>query len=110
MYKYPDRWYMCLCQLEYSTLKREQLHGGSTGCVALANLRPPVVDEMDSFMYQTVGHEAIELIAQAMELPLIRRDIVGGSVAVDMGYTKTDGDEVEDLYMLLQDVLASDNS
>ena len=48
-------------------------------------MRPPVVDEMDSFMYQTVGHEAIELIAQAMELPLIRRDIVGGSVAVDMG-------------------------
>jgi diphthine-ammonia ligase len=25
--------------------------------VCVANLRPPEVDEMDSFMFQTVGHE-----------------------------------------------------
>lgn len=39
--------------------------------VALANLRPlPAsdLDELDSFMFQTVGHEAVEFIAAAMEL------------------------------------------
>ena len=42
--------------------------------VALANLHPPERsgDEMDSFMFQTVGHEGIEAIAQAMQLPLVR--------------------------------------
>ena len=50
------------------------LCGPADACakVVLANLRPPVVDEMDSFMYQTVGHEAIELLAEAMGLPLVR--------------------------------------
>lgn len=38
---------------------------------------------MDSHMYQTVGHEAIELVAQALQLPLYRRNIAGGSVAID---------------------------
>lgn len=28
--------------------------------------------ELDSYMYQTVGHEAIQLYAEAMELPLFR--------------------------------------
>jgi diphthine-ammonia ligase len=65
-----------------------------------------VVDEMDSFMYQTVGHEAIELIAESMGLPLLRREINGNSKAVGMGYDTTEGDEVEDLLLLLQDVLA----
>jgi diphthamide synthase (EF-2-diphthine--ammonia ligase) len=33
--------------------------------IALANLAPvATVDEMDSYMYQTVGHEAVEWIAQ----------------------------------------------
>lgn len=32
--------------------------------VVLANLQPIEVDEMDSYMYQTVGHEVIELIAE----------------------------------------------
>ena len=58
-------------------------------------------------MYQTVGHEAVQLVADAMELPLIRRDIVGGSVAVGMEYATTAGDEVEDLHLLLQDVQAA---
>jgi uncharacterized protein (TIGR00290 family) len=75
--------------------------------VALANLRPVLVDEMDSFMYQTVGHEAIELIAESMGLPLLRREIKGGSKSVGMGYDTTDGDEVEDLLLLLQDVQAA---
>lgn len=39
-----------------------------------------------------------------MGLPLIRRDIVGASVAVGMGYESTEGDEVEDLFELLREV------
>lgn len=52
-------------------------------------------------MYQTVGHQGIELYAEAMGLPLYREMISG--VAVDQGrnYQPTENDEVEDLYRLL---------
>uniref|UniRef100_H2UH67 Diphthine--ammonia ligase n=1 Tax=Takifugu rubripes TaxID=31033 RepID=H2UH67_TAKRU len=69
--------------------------------VALANLRPANTDELDSYMYQTVGHQAIDLYAEAMDLPLYRRIIQGSSLDTSKNYTKTDGDEVEDLYDLL---------
>ncbi|CAG10390.1 unnamed protein product, partial [Tetraodon nigroviridis] len=69
--------------------------------VALANLRPANTDELDSYMYQTVGHQAIDLYAEAMDLPLYRRTIKGSSLDTSKNYTKTDGDEVEDLYELL---------
>lgn len=70
--------------------------------VALANLRPAHTDELDSYMYQTVGHQAIELYAEAMDLPLYRRTIQGSSVDISRDYTETQGDEVEDLYELLR--------
>uniref|UniRef100_A0A671V454 Diphthine--ammonia ligase n=1 Tax=Sparus aurata TaxID=8175 RepID=A0A671V454_SPAAU len=69
--------------------------------VALANLRPANTDELDSYMYQTVGHQAIELYAEAMDLPLYRRTIQGSSLDTSRNYSKTEGDEVEDLYELL---------
>ncbi|XP_022070619.2 diphthine--ammonia ligase isoform X2 [Acanthochromis polyacanthus] len=69
--------------------------------VALANLRPAHTDELDSYMYQTVGHQAIELYADAMELPLYRRTIQGSSLDTSRDYSETEGDEVEDLYQLL---------
>uniref|UniRef100_A0A096LQQ1 Diphthine--ammonia ligase n=1 Tax=Poecilia formosa TaxID=48698 RepID=A0A096LQQ1_POEFO len=71
--------------------------------VALANLRPAhtAIDELDSYMYQTVGHQAIELYADAMELPLYRRTIQGSSLDTSRNYSETEGDEVEDLYQLL---------
>ncbi|XP_068195833.1 diphthine--ammonia ligase [Antennarius striatus] len=69
--------------------------------VALANLRPADTDELDSYMYQTVGHQAIDLYAEAMDLPLYRRTIQGSSVETSKNYSKTEGDEVEDLYELL---------
>ncbi|XP_035674610.1 diphthine--ammonia ligase-like [Branchiostoma floridae] len=72
--------------------------------VALANLRPQGKDELDSYMFQTVGHDAIDLYAEAMSLPLFRRTIQGGSVQVGMDYTPTDADEVEDLFLLLQEI------
>ncbi|XP_072935563.1 uncharacterized protein [Epargyreus clarus] len=69
--------------------------------VALANLQPQHKDELDSYMYQTVGHQGINLYAEAMGLPLYREVISG--VAVDQGksYKPSDNDEVEDLYRLL---------
>ncbi|PIK34116.1 putative diphthine--ammonia ligase isoform X1, partial [Apostichopus japonicus] len=70
--------------------------------VALANLRPVETDELDSYMFQTVGHHAIDLYAEAMDLPLFRQDITGTSVVKDKDYQPTSGDEVEDLYELLK--------
>ncbi|XP_060031151.1 diphthine--ammonia ligase isoform X2 [Erinaceus europaeus] len=74
--------------------------------VALANLRPATnqggSDELDSYMYQTVGHHAIDLYAEAMALPLYRRTIRGRSMDTGQVYTKCEGDEVEDLYELLK--------
>lgn len=40
-----------------------------------------------------------------MQLPLIRRRIEGAAVKTTLDYTQTEGDEVEDLTMLLKDVL-----
>nr|XP_057947394.1 diphthine--ammonia ligase [Doryrhamphus excisus] len=68
---------------------------------ALANLRPADTDELDSYMYQTVGHQGIELYAEAMDLPLYRRTIRGSSLDTSRHYHQTEGDEVEDLYELL---------
>ncbi|KAF5286755.1 hypothetical protein FQA39_LY04178 [Lamprigera yunnana] len=72
--------------------------------VALANLKPSGGTEIDSYMYQCVGHEAIELIAEAMQLPLFCQEIIGSSTNLDMNYTVTEQDEVEDLFDLLQRV------
>lgn len=52
-------------------------------------------------MYQTVGHQLVEAYSACMGVPLIRRRIQGTSALQDLAYTRTDGDEVEDLYALL---------
>ncbi|XP_015720385.1 diphthine--ammonia ligase isoform X4 [Coturnix japonica] len=74
--------------------------------VALANLRPAEstgqTDELDSYMYQTVGHHAIDLYADAMDLPLYRCFIKGTSINTGKVYTTCQEDEVEDLYHLLK--------
>lgn len=76
--------------------------------VALANLSPvnDQVDELDSYMYQTVGHSAISLYAEAMGgLPLFRGKIKGSSLATTSNnYSPTNDDEVEDLYDLLKGI------
>lgn len=70
-------------------------------------------DEMDSYMYQTVGQDAIEIVAAAMDLPLVRRVIQGTALEQRADYGSREtlnsvlGDETEDLYCLLQDVLVS---
>ena len=57
-----------------------QQHGHEV--VALANLLPAEagVDELDSHMFQTVGHQVIDLYAACMGVPLLRRRIQGASV------------------------------
>ncbi|GMH35085.1 hypothetical protein BSKO_02953 [Bryopsis sp. KO-2023] len=77
--------------------------------VALANLLPmdSGVDELDSYMFQTVGHQLIGAYAQCTGLPLFRRRIRGASVGKDLSYQETDGDEVEDMLALLASAKAS---
>uniref|UniRef100_V5EZ25 Diphthine--ammonia ligase n=1 Tax=Kalmanozyma brasiliensis (strain GHG001) TaxID=1365824 RepID=V5EZ25_KALBG len=84
--------------------------------VALATLAPPgSKDELDSYMYQTVGHDAVHLVAEAMGLPLYRRIIKGtavnqrseyGSRTASSSTSSSTEDETEDLYHLLADVKA----
>lgn len=74
--------------------------------VCLANLVPAEEKELDSFMYQTVGVELVPKIAEAMQLPLFQRTITGCSISPDSNaYEPVPGDETEDLFVLLQDVL-----
>ncbi|CAE6464519.1 unnamed protein product [Rhizoctonia solani] len=84
--------------------------------VAAASLRPPAGQgEIDSFMYQTVGQDAIELVAAALDVPLLRRTIHGAAVEQGAEYGDragkeeresegVDGDETEDMFALLSEV------
>ena len=73
---------------------------------ALANLRPGAAasDEIDSWMYQTVGHDVVQLYAEAMNLPLYREYITGSNLETGLHYESVSGDETEDLFRLLQQV------
>lgn len=66
-----------------------------------------ITDELDSFMYQTVGHMGIEKLAEAMELPLYRKITSGLTTQKGKDYEPTEDDEVEDLYQLLKQVKVS---
>lgn len=74
--------------------------------VALANLIPldDAVDELDSYMYQTVGHQIVVCYAKCMGLPLFRRRISGSTRDHALKYSVTAGDEVEDMFALLSEV------
>ncbi|KAF8529049.1 hypothetical protein BU17DRAFT_73260 [Hysterangium stoloniferum] len=91
------------------------LHCAQNGhqLVAAASLGPgPGKDEIDSYLYQTVGQDAIQLIADALEVPLLRRVITGEAVNQDSEYGSrlsldpdgVRGDETEDLLALLLEV------
>ncbi|KAK6813192.1 hypothetical protein RU639_011027 [Aspergillus parasiticus] len=90
--------------------------------IALANLHPPVQDaqeDIDSFMYQTIGHAVIPLYEQALGIPLYRAPISGGAVDTARIYRndaadqmaesrQEDGqDETESLVPLLKRVMES---
>lgn len=53
-------------------------------------------------MYQTVGHQGIKKLSEAMGLPLYRRITKGHSTQLGKNYVPTESDEVEDLYDLLK--------
>ena len=73
--------------------------------VAVAHLTPPPqTEELDSYMYQSVGHNTVPLIARALGVPLYQAPIIGTPVAQGLEYTATPADEVEDLYQLLSEV------
>lgn len=61
--------------------------------VALGNLYPPPPQgedserDLNSFMYQTVGHTIIPLYAQAVGLPLFRQEIRGSAVVRGLSYS-----------------------
>jgi len=63
-------------------------------------------------MYQTVGQDAIHLVAEALDVPLYRRIITGSAVQQTTEYGSrsanhskgVNGDETEDLYELLLQV------
>ena len=69
-------------------------------------------EELDSYLYQTVGQDAIEFVARALDVPLHRRVISGSALAQGSEYGGRNaedrggvaGDETEDLYALLADV------
>nr|CCC94650.1 putative ATP-binding protein [Trypanosoma congolense IL3000] len=81
--------------------------------VVLANIAPACdghsssVHEIDSYSFQTVGHEVVEHIASCIGLPLRRGYIRAGQAKVQLlNYTieRDDDDEVEALYRLLRSV------
>ncbi|KAF7639815.1 DAO domain-containing protein [Meloidogyne graminicola] len=72
--------------------------------ICLANLFPPESEEIDSYMYQSVGSEGIELFAEALGLSLFRRQINGKPKSLDNEYVFDEEDEVEDLYQLLSEI------
>ena len=69
-------------------------------------------EELDSYLYQTVGQDAIQFVADALEVPLYRRVISGDALDQDLEYGSRNaddtagvpGDETEDLYALLSTV------
>lgn len=75
-------------------------------CV-LANLYPSNnIEELDSFMYQSVGHDAIPFISESLRVPLVREMITGTPILTNLEYEPRDKipseDEVEDLFRLLE--------
>lgn len=60
----------------------EHMKSNIVQIIALANLLPVEsdVDELDSFMYQTVGHQVVESYAACTGLPLFRKRICGSSL------------------------------
>jgi diphthine-ammonia ligase len=85
-----------------STMNMLQCIAHGHQIAALANLYPQSCEELDSYMYQSVGHDAIEAFARCAQLPLYRRAIVGTPLNQGFDYVPTENDEVEDLYNLLK--------
>lgn len=75
-----------------------------------------VSEDIDSYMYQTIGHHIVALYAEALGLPLYRQPILGRAVITDKTYVSPPSpqhsatgelDETESLIPLLRTVLAA---
>lgn len=86
--------------------------------VALANLHPRIhhsgdaAEDLDSYMYQTIGHAVIPLYEEALGLPLYRQEIIGTAQNTNKSYgldisTASAEDETESLVPLLLKIRAS---
>ncbi|KAH0283360.1 adenine nucleotide alpha hydrolases-like protein, partial [Aureobasidium sp. EXF-3399] len=93
-------------------------HANGHEVVALANLYPAAQDgerseDIDSYMYQTIGHSVIPLYEQALGLPLYRQEIHGGAADRNKSYASpttaqsSQQDETESLVPLLRKVMAA---
>ncbi len=79
-------------------------HGHELVCAA--HLAPQNnADELDSFCFQSAAHNVVEGVAACLGVPLIRRTWDGKSIDQSLNYSVTEGDEVEELYELLREVL-----
>lgn len=88
--------------------------------IALANIYPAApedgstpIEDIDSYMYQTVGHTVVPHFSEALGLPLYRRQTKGVAEHTDVHFSgRPDGekkeieDEIQDLYDLLAEVKA----
>ena len=81
--------------------------------VALANLYPPGTSQesdLNSYMYQTVGHTIIPLYEHAVGIPLYRRHISGSAINTGRDYEPSSDpnsrgeDEIESLLFLLDEI------
>ncbi|TVY80652.1 Diphthine--ammonia ligase, partial [Lachnellula suecica] len=67
--------------------------------------------DLNSFMYQTVGHTVISLYEQALQIPLYRQPIVGSAVQTAVSYSPAgtlksgELDETESLVPLLRRIM-----
>ncbi len=59
---------------------------------------------MDCYMYQTVGSEMADAIAECLGLPLYKKTLSLKPVNLKMDYEETKDDEVEDLYVLIKEI------
>ncbi|KAH8815154.1 ATP binding L-PSP endoribonuclease family protein-like protein [Xylogone sp. PMI_703] len=100
--------------------------------VVLANLYPPTPEhpsetsepegdehDLNSFMYQTVGHSVIPLYEKALGIPLYRQPITGSARQTEASYdssrvnqvgeglSETEEDETESLVPLLKRIMAA---
>ena len=88
--------------------------------VALANLYPPLalslrepLEDLNSYMYQTVGHTLTHLYSDALGLPIFRQEITGSACNSSKDYAYVSDsqndlgrvDETEDLIPLLRRIL-----
>ncbi|KAJ2061709.1 diphthine--ammonia ligase [Coemansia sp. S146] len=75
--------------------------------IALAHAHPPedaAQEELDSYLFQTVGSSAVATIAECMDLPFYLQVIAGSAITQTLDYELTEDDETEDLFALLSNV------